>query len=67
MTTKDFEKKQQEMSNEKLIELALNEISNLAKTYGSSHRMSIPPMITDTDMILSEVVRRFKDSLRNNK
>ena len=37
------------------------EVSELARTYGKSHRMCIPPMITDTDMILSEVIERFKN------
>lgn len=59
--TEEFEEKQMNMSDNELIELAMKEISNLAKSYGNSHHMSIPPLITDTDMILGELARRFKN------
>jgi plasmid maintenance system antidote protein VapI len=65
--TEELKKRQAEMSNEELIERANKEVSELARTYGRSHRMTIPPMITDTDIILDEVIRRFVkalDSLR---
>ena len=39
MTTEQFEQKQAAMSNEELIELALKQVSELAKTGGRSHRM----------------------------
>lgn len=58
--TEEFNKKQREMSNEELIERVEKEVNSLAKTYGKSHTMCIPPMITDTDMLLSELIRRFK-------
>lgn len=61
MKTEEFNKKRAEMSNEELIQRAEKEVSELAKSYGRSHRMCIPPMITDTDMILSEVIERFKN------
>lgn len=60
MKTEEFEKRQAEMSDKELIERAEKEVSELARTYGKSHRMCIPPMITDTDIILSEVIRRYK-------
>lgn len=60
MTTEQFEEKQSQMSNEKLAELARNEVSKLCKTGGRSIRMCVPPMVTDTDMILCEVIKRFK-------
>ena len=55
-----FRLKQQEMSDKKLAELARNEVSKLCKTGGKSLTMCVPPMITDTDMILCEVIRRFE-------
>jgi len=55
-----FRDKQKNMSDEDLIELAHSEISKLCKTGGRSITMSIPPMVTDTDMVLCEIVRRFK-------
>jgi hypothetical protein len=65
--TEEFEQRQAEMSNEELIERAEKEVSELARTYGKSHRMCIPPMITDTDIILSELIRRFKSALANER
>lgn len=60
--TKDeqFRLKQKEMSDKELVELARNEVSKLCKTGGRSLTMCVPPMVTDTDMILYEVIRRFE-------
>jgi len=55
--------KQAAMPDKELIFLAQQEISELAKSYGKSHHMSIPPQIKDTDMILSELIRRYKKEL----
>ena len=55
-----FQQKQAKMSDNELIKLAEKEVSELARTYGQSHKMCIPPMVTDTDMLLSELIRRFK-------
>lgn len=63
MKEEEFKRRQAEMSNEELIELAEKEVSELARTYGKSHKMCIPPMVTDTDMILTEIIRRFKKIL----
>ena len=60
MTVEDFEKRQAAMSDKELIELAHKEISELCKTGGRSLRMCVPPMITDTDMVLCEVIKRFE-------
>lgn len=48
------------MSDSELINLCKKEVGELASTYGKSHRMTIPPAITDTDMLLSELIKRFK-------
>jgi hypothetical protein len=56
-----FAEKQQELPDSELIELADKEISKLAKTGGRSHTMCVPPKVTDTDMLLSELLRRFKE------
>lgn len=58
--TQLFEAKQAEMSDSELIELAHREVCELASSYGKSHKMTIPPMVTDTDMLLGELIRRFK-------
>jgi hypothetical protein len=60
MTTEEFELMQSEMSDDNLIKLTLDEVSNLARTGGRSHKMSIPPKITDTDMLFCELIKRFK-------
>ena len=60
MTIEQFEEKQAKMSNEELIELAQSEITKLCITGGQSLKMCVPPMVTDTDMILCEIVKRFK-------
>lgn len=54
-----FRNKQKDMSDSELSELARKEISKLCETGGRSLIMSVPPMITDTDMLLCEVLRRF--------
>ena len=59
-TVEAFELKQSKMSDRELIDLCQKEVGELASTYGKSHRMTIPPMITDTDMLLSELIKRFK-------
>ena len=63
--TKDeeFRLKQAEMPDKELIELAREEVSKLCKTGGKSLTMCVPPMITDTDMILCEVIRRYESKL----
>lgn len=60
MTTEQFEEKQSQMSNEELAELARKEVSKLCETGGKSIRMCVPPMVTDTDMLLCELIKRFK-------
>ena len=54
-----------EMSNEALIGFAEDQITELARTGGRSHKMCVPPSITDTDMLFSELIRRFKKALAN--
>lgn len=62
--TKDeqFRLKQSQMPDKELAELARKEVSKLCKTGGKSIRMCVPPMITDTDMVLCELIRRFKQT-----
>jgi hypothetical protein len=60
MKVEEFEKRMAKMSDKELIELAYKQVSELAKTGGRSLRMCVPPMVTDTDMILCEVIKRFE-------
>lgn len=60
ITIEKLQQMQAEMQDEVLIKKVEHQISELAKTGGRSHIMCVPPEITDTDMILSELVRRYK-------
>lgn len=59
-STELFRQKQAEMSDKQLIELAEKQVTELARTGGRSHKMCVPPQTTDTDMLFSELIRRFK-------
>ena len=61
-----FAAKQAAMSDAELAELAEKEVHNLAGSYGKSLHMTIPPMITDTDMLLCELIKRFRKLTDNN-
>lgn len=61
MTTEELDEKQAAMSNEDLIEFVDKQITELARTGGRSHKMCVPAKITDTDMLFSELLRRFKE------
>ena len=60
--TKDelFRKKQEDMPDAELAELARKEVSKLCSTGGRSLTMTVPPRVEDTDMLLCELIRRFK-------
>ena len=62
MPTEDelFRMKQEAMSDKELAELVEQEIFKLCKTGGKSLTMCVPPNIKDTDMLICEMIRRFK-------
>ena len=64
MTAEKLKEKQRNMSNEDLISECRKQVSELARTGGRSHRMCVPPMITDTDMIFSELLDRFESAVK---
>lgn len=66
MKQQQFEANQAAMSDAELAELAEKEVHNLAGSYGKSFRMCVPPMITDTDMLLCELIKRFKKLTDSN-
>lgn len=55
-----FAAKQAAMSDTELAELCEKEMHKLAHTGGRSHRMCVPPMVTDTDMLYCELIKRFR-------
>ena len=60
---KEFEEKQSKMSDKELISRAEVEINELCRTGCKTFLMSVPPKITDSDMIISELIRRFKNNI----
>jgi len=67
MTEQRLKELQEGMSNDSLIKEVERQITELARTGGKSYRMCVPPMPEDTDMILSELVRRYKRALANER
>jgi hypothetical protein len=63
MTTEEFAMMQEEMTDLELVDLAEKQVSNLAKTGGRSHTMTVPPRVDDTDMIFSVLIKRFKKKI----
>lgn len=63
MTIEQLKEKQAAMSNDNLIALAKAQITELAGSGGRSHKMCVPPEVTDTDMLFSELVKRFEMAL----
>lgn len=61
MKREEFEAQQQAIPDDKLVEMAQNALSKLCETGGRSLTMTVPPRVDDTDMIISELIRRFKD------
>lgn len=61
MTHEEFQQKLKAIPNQELIEKAESAVSKLCKTYGESFIMCIPARLDDTDIILSEVIKRFKE------
>lgn len=60
MTHEELQNKLHTMSDRKLIEEATIQLDKLCKTGARSFTMHVPPRVTDTDLIFSEVIRRFE-------
>lgn len=60
MTIEEFNKKMQSISDTELVDMCEKEISKLCKTGGRSFTMQVPVNPNDTDMILIELLKRFK-------
>jgi len=58
--TEQFKQKQAEMTDKELHDLVRTELSKLCITGGKSLTICVPPMVTDTDMLISELLNRFK-------
>ena len=56
-----FKEEQLALSNEELYNLMREELSKLCNTGGRSFRMTVPVQVKDTDMLISEMLKRFKE------
>jgi hypothetical protein len=60
MTHEEFKKQLEAIPNLELAEKAQSALSKLCSTGGASFTMTVPPRVDDTDMILSELIKRFE-------
>lgn len=60
MTHEEFKAKLEAIPNLELAEMADKALDKLCSTGGQSFTMTVPPRLDDTDVILSEVIKRFK-------
>lgn len=60
MTHEEFQEKIKAISDQELAEMAQKAISKLCSTGGKSFTMTVPARIDDTDIVLSELVKRFE-------
>jgi hypothetical protein len=63
MTFEEFKKLQFEMTDEELVEKCTNLVSDLCRSGGSKFTMRVPLDINDSDMLLSELIRRYKNTI----
>ena len=56
-----FEEEQLALSNEELYNLMNEELSKLCNTGGRSFTMTVPVRVKDTDMLIAEMMKRFKE------
>jgi len=59
MTHEEFQNQKRAIPNLELAEKACSAVIKLCETGGKSFTMSVPVRLDDTDVILSEVIRRF--------
>jgi hypothetical protein len=55
-----MQEKLDSISDKELIEIANAELDKLCLSRGESFKMSIPLRIDDTDVIFSEIIKRFE-------
>ena len=61
--TEKFFEDQKSMSDTELYECTRDGLSKLCMSGGSSLTMHVPPRIDDFDMLVSELLRRFKNTI----
>lgn len=66
MTTEELHSKLAEIPDKELLVICKTELSNMCRSGGKSFTMRVPVTEKDTDMLLSELFRRF-DRYSTNK
>lgn len=61
MTHEEFQNKVHFISDRQLIEDATIAIEKLCRTGARSFTMTVPPQLDDTDIVLTELTRRFEE------
>jgi hypothetical protein len=60
MNETQFKQKLNDIPDLELAEMCQSALSKLCSSGGRSFTMTVPPMLTDTDMIFSELINRFE-------
>ena len=60
-STEEFNKRVWTMPDDQLIKLADITLRQLCRTGGSSFTMTVPPRESDCDIVMAELIRRFKE------
>ncbi len=61
MSIQELREKQAAMSDQELAEKCENLIHELSESGGKRWRICVPAQVNDSDMLLCEIVRRFRD------
>lgn len=61
MTHEEFQQQVYDIPDRKLIEMAGIAVEKMCKTGGKSFTMTVPPRTDDTDIVLTEIIRRFEE------
>jgi hypothetical protein len=60
MTHEEFKAILESIPDQQLVKMAREELIKLCSTGGLSFTMTVPPRLDDTDIILSEIIKRFE-------
>lgn len=67
MTTEELHSKLADIPDKELLSICKTELSNMCRSGGKSFTMRVPVTEKDTDMLLSELFRRFDRYSTNKK
>lgn len=63
MNTEEFKEKLSEITDDELIQISKSILIKLCSTGGRSFTMTVPVQLNDTDIIISELIKRFEVSI----